>query len=370
MRGPGRKGERRPLVVAGLVGALLLLAPLGGTAQGTMERTPNLSGGWVGEPGALHFNVLHRFWVSGDNLVNSPTILLAVPLPGRLVAGAQYGSNSGVVPGRFNEWEAFGRWAPLEAGTSPVEVALTGAYNSAARSADAEVSAALPLGRLRLLGAARGFSDVVGSDAAGWSVGGGASLRLRPSVALSGDLGSLWIDGDREGSFWGVGLQLRIPTTPHTLSVQATNTRTGTVQGSSVRDRTMWGFEFTVPVTFARYIRRAPSPPPEEEVMPREGTVEVTMTDDLLFAPDTIEVAVGTTVVWRNTTPLMHTVTADPDAVPEPGMVSLPEGAEPFDSGEMWEDDVFEHTFTEPGEYHYVCVPHLPVMVGTIRVVP
>jgi plastocyanin len=131
--------------------------------------------------------------------------------------------------------------------------------------------------------------------------------------------------------------------------------------------RTVWGFEFTIPVTFARYFR-GDRPPPE---VADPDDVEVTMTDDLRFEPETLRIQVGQTVVWRNTTPVMHTVTADPDQVRDPEQVSLPEGAEPFDSGFMFEGDVFRHTFTEPGEYVYVCVPHdMAPMVGRVVVDP
>jgi plastocyanin len=52
-------------------------------------------------------------------------------------------------------------------------------------------------------------------------------------------------------------------------------------------------------------------------------------------------------------------------------MVSLPAGAAPFDSGSMQEGDIFRHTFTVPGTYTYLCVPHDRMgMVGRIVVMP
>lgn len=357
--------------MATLALAVLLGSPPEAQAQETTVRTPNLSGGWVGEPGSLHFHLLHRFWlVNGgddDKLVNSPTLLAALPLPGRTAVGVQYASNSLVTPGVFNEVEFFGRWALVGPRTSPVEAALTGGFNTAAGSFDGEASLALPLGSVRLLGAARGFTDARGSGSRGWGLSAGGVVSLRPNVSLTVDLGSMWVEGDRARPAWGSGLQLRIPTTPHTLSIQATNTRTGTLQGSTVRDRTTWGFEFTVPVTFARYFRGGgpdPSPPPE----PRAGSIEVTMTDDLAFLPDTLEVLVGDTVTWVNTSQEVHTVTADPDGVRDPEQVQLPEGAQPFDSEMMFEGDRFEHVFSVPGDYRYVCVPHDVMMVGVVRV--
>ncbi len=353
--------------------------PLGG--QSVLERPPNLSGGWVGETGSAHFHFLHRFWMAegspDDKVVNSPTLLLAVPLPGRTLVGAQYATNSLVAPGRFNEWEIFGRWAPEFLDAMPIGMALNGAYNFAASSVDAELGLSLPLGRVALFGAGRVFSDVARSGETGWGAAGGTVLRLTRHTALAADLGSIWLDGERERTAWGAALQLRIPATPHTLSVQVTNTRTGSLQGSSLRDRErtgpLWGFEFTIPITFARYIRggqtgtEATTPP----AGPESGLVEVTMTDDLRFVPDTVEIQVGDTVVWRNTTPVPHTVTAHPDRVPDLDQIELPGEAEPFDSGTMMEGDVFQHVFTVPGTYRYVCVPHaMADMVGTVIVRP
>ncbi len=364
-----RRVESACLSLALVVTILLAVSP--GEAQEATDRSPNLSGGWVGSPGALHFHLLHRFWVvnggDDDKLVNSPTLLAALPLPGRTVLGVQYASNSLVTPGVFNEVELFGRWAPLDPERTPAELGVTGAYNSAAGSLDGELSLGVPLGVFRLLGAARGFSDARGSGVRGWGLSAGGVASLRPNLALTADLGSLWIDGERAGPVWGGGVQLRIPTTPHTFSIQATNARTGTLQGATVRDRTTWGFEFTIPVTFARYFRRGGgnSEAPSE---PRAGVLEVTMTDDLAFLPDTLEVQVGDTVVWRNTTREVHTVTADPRGVRDPDQVRLPVGAEAFDSGMMFEGDRFEHVFTTPGEYRYVCVPHDVMMFGVVRV--
>ena len=43
--------------------------------------------------------------------------------------------------------------------------------------------------------------------------------------------------------------------------------------------------------------------------------LEVTMTNQLAFAPDTLRILPGETVVWRNTSDVIHTVTADPGKV-------------------------------------------------------
>jgi plastocyanin len=375
-----RSGAGRSLALVVTAGLALGAGPADSLeGQGVLERPPNLSGGWVGEPGSAHFHFLHRFWmVEGspdDKLVNSPTLLLAVPLPGSTLVGAQYATNSLVAPGRFNEWELFGRWAPEVPGGLPFRTALTAAYNSAASSVDAELGVSVPLGRVALFGAGRGFSDLARSGEAGWGAAVGAAVRLTRHTALAADVGSVWVEGERERAAWGAALQLQIPTTPHTLSLQVTNTRTGSLHGSSLRDRTrsgpLWGFEFTIPVTFARYVRAVQTGTEASASRAEPGRVEVTMTDDLRFVPGTVEIQAGDTVVWRNTTPVPHTVTAHPDRVRDPEQIELPADAEPFDSGNMMEGDVFRHVFTVPGTYRYVCVPHDMVdMVGTVIVRP
>ena len=365
---PGYRGVG--WVSLGLAAVCALAAPA--EAQELTERTPNLSGGWVGETGSAHFHLLHRFWgTGGRNIANSPTMTLALPLPGDLLVGGQFGSNSGIA-GEANEAEAFLRWATPTPWQLPLAPSLTAAYNSAAGSADGELLVAVDLDRARLLGAARAFSDALGSGSGGWSAAGGLVLDVSEHVAVAGDYGTAWVDGDRRRAIWGAGVHLRIPTTPHSLSVQVTNTPTATLHGSSFRVRRgkpSWGFEFTIPITFARYRSRAPA---TAEVVPADrGVREVTMTDDLRFTPEVVEIHAGETVTWRNTTSVPHTVTAHADRVRDETQVSLPDGAEPFDSGSMAPGAEFRHTFTVPGEYVYVCVPHdAAPMIGVIRVLP
>jgi len=97
------------------------------------------------------------------------------------------------------------------------------------------------------------------------------------------------------------------------------------------------------------------------------------------FVPREIEVSVGETVRWRNTSARAHTVTAYES--------SLPEGAAVFASGgfesqsaavDGWRDgegaieseDTFEHTFEVPGTHRYYCIPHEAAdMTGVVEVV-
>jgi plastocyanin len=83
-----------------------------------------------------------------------------------------------------------------------------------------------------------------------------------------------------------------------------------------------------------------------------EWTIDVT---DFAFAPETRQVEVGDKVVWRFHDG-GHTSTARPG------------------QAEQWNSDlrdgggIYEHTFTKPGRYEYVCTPHETFMAGVIEV--
>lgn len=95
----------------------------------------------------------------------------------------------------------------------------------------------------------------------------------------------------------------------------------------------------------------------------------VGMTSTLEFTPDTVRIAVGKTVRWKNSSMIVHTVTADPKKATKEESVRLPEGASAFDSGNLDPEATFKHTFTVPGTYRYFCVPHEGTkMYGTVIV--
>ncbi len=383
--------ERAPLVLATLFTALLTGGPLAG--QSVLDRTPNLSGGWTGEEGTVYFNFLHRFWKldlgDEDRILNSPTFLLGVSLPGRVLLGLNYASNSLVDGEEFNETEFYGRWAFLATSAgAPVDVTVTAAFNEAASSGDLELSVGAPLGPLTLHGVGRFLGKVAkpGNDTffddPRWAVGMGAVIRVTNGVAIAGDIvtltdrdierrpsgGDVVLPPKRLDRAWSVGLQLAIPATPHTLSLHLSNARTTTLQGSSFGDgETRYGFEFTIPFTLSRYFgsRRSRS------TGDAGGNVaaEVAMDDQLRFTSETVRIRTGQAVRWTNTSSLIHTVTADPSKANNANSVSLPSGAQPFDSGDLRPGDVFTHTFSEPGTYRYFCIPHEGAgMVATVIV--
>jgi plastocyanin len=61
------------------------------------------------------------------------------------------------------------------------------------------------------------------------------------------------------------------------------------------------------------------------------------------FVPTEVHVVPGATVLWTNSSPLQHTVTAD-DAT--------------FDSGMLDPGAAFSKVFDTPGAYQYFCQPH------------
>jgi len=97
------------------------------------------------------------------------------------------------------------------------------------------------------------------------------------------------------------------------------------------------------------------------------------------FVPRDIEVAVGDTVRWRNTSARAHTVTAYESSLPDSaaffasgGFESEAAAVEAWSNrdGALESEGTYEHTFEVPGTYQYYCIPHEAAgMVGTVEVV-
>jgi plastocyanin len=95
----------------------------------------------------------------------------------------------------------------------------------------------------------------------------------------------------------------------------------------------------------------------------------VTMTEGLRFAPPQVTVPVGSTVLWRNGSTVLHTVTTDPTRVGTASNVHLPAGVDPFESESLSQGQTFARQLTVAGEYRYVCRIHEGSgMVGIIVV--
>ncbi len=84
----------------------------------------------------------------------------------------------------------------------------------------------------------------------------------------------------------------------------------------------------------------------------------VRMNDKLRFLPNEITIKVGDTVEWQNIGAVTHTITADSRRMPSSTNIKLPDGAEAFDSGWVVRGKSYRYTFSEPGIYRYICLPH------------
>jgi len=93
------------------------------------------------------------------------------------------------------------------------------------------------------------------------------------------------------------------------------------------------------------------APPPAVPVPAEPNRIVIY---DYKFNPPRLVVAPGTKVTWLNMDLIRHTATGNFKA-------------EPFDSRDINYQMSYSYTFTKPGEYPYICVPH-PGMKGMIVV--
>jgi len=395
-----------------LVALIAALAARPMSAQSLLDRSPNVSGDWTGSPGTLYFHFVHRFSTSGEperKVTNVPTFLLAAGLSKHFLAGVNYSTNSTLAARFPNEWEAFARWLPLSQDYgAPLDVGGQIGYNNAAQGVDGEVSLARTTGIARIIVAARTLSDPLGGDNRRYVIAGAAVIRVGTYISLTGDVASLNNRDSSERVAWSAGFHFAIPLTPHTVSLQATNTLVNTLQGSSRgTSEVRYGFEFTIPLTLRRYFGRRAEQNPEEDssrvtqvlidssvtptVAPPAKSDSVAQMSHAAPAPNPtvmgnpatgptppntaashtpaglmvrtgmkninylrsrLEVVVGTTVEWTNRDPLPHSVTAVDRS---------------FNSGLIQPGRTFRHTFTKAGTFNFFCMPH-PFMKGTIVV--
>src|SRR5438093_7458189 len=152
--------------------ALTAAAPL--RAQSLLYRPPSLGGTWVPDAGVVQFNFLHRFYYTpapSKSVINFPTFTLAVGLPAHTTLGLHYATRSETATTGANEVELYGRW---QRSAGPVSVALTPAFNTAAKSVDGEVGVDWTRGPVTLLGAVRAMSHAYRLDTARMALAGGA----------------------------------------------------------------------------------------------------------------------------------------------------------------------------------------------------
>jgi plastocyanin len=217
------------------------------------------------------------------------------------------------------------------------------------------------------LGAVRGFSDALHRDEPGLALTGGLGARLTNFLVLTADVADL-VAGPVADAAWSAGLQLAIPFTPHTFSLQVSNAAATTPQEASFggfdvgdRNEAAWGFEFTVPFSgFARWGRIFDRRGEGEEGRrsgatgvrrPPVRVVEIEIRD-LRFRPDTVRVSVGGEVLWINRDAVAHTSTAEDG-----------EWRSPL----IGPGETYTRRFERAGEFRYHCTPH-PFMRGVIIV--
>jgi plastocyanin len=295
-----------------------------------------------------------------------PTFEATLGLPLWLAAGARYAPQSQIARDHADEWELFGRYQPFgQARGAPLDVAVQAGYNGAAESLDGELSLARWFGGVRLLGAARLFTDAYGTSDTRGALGAGAVVRPLPRslpIALAGDFAVVLDREEGEEWAWSAALEVGIPFTVNTVSFFATNTASGTLQGTSLGvSRTRWGFELTLPIPLGSFLGWYP--PREEAARTVQPVAAGAPAEPYLFrasiyrysfVEQRIVVPVGTTVEWTNNDAVAHTVTAD----------NVSFNSEAIMPGGSW-----RATFTRPGTYPYHCGPH-PLIPGVVVVRP
>lgn len=355
-----------------VLSATLLVTPSLG-AQGVLDRSPGLSGGQVGLPWMIGLEAAHRFAeadLEGAALEGSPTFRAALGLPRASLVQVSFAPSSPVggpldvaaASGEADEWEFLARHRVLaEDGGWPADVAVSAAYNTASESVDGAVSLARWLGPLRLMATARALLEPYGGDESRWAVGGGAVWHVLPGrmpVALAADAVTLLDREGEEGVAWSAGVQVGVPYTSTTVSLQASNAATTTLEGSSAGGGpTRWGFELTVPVPagffLGTFVPREAALEAVSEVEAGEGgpvmRVEIRR---YAFGDGRIVIPAGGVVEWVNRDAVVHTATAENGAWDSHGIPP----------GESW-----RARFDRPGVYPYFCGPH-PFMKGVVVV--
>lgn len=403
----------------GLAAVSLIVAD-SARAQTLLDRSPNLSGDWVGVPGTVYFHFIHRFTV-GDapsrKVSNVPTFLVGAGLPKRFFAGFNYSTNSTLAPNFPNEWELFARWAPIAQDLgAPLDLGGQVGYNNAANGVDGEISAARRFGPARLIVAGRALSDPLESGNVRFAIAGGGTFRLGQYIALAGDLATLKDRDSTERVAWSAGLHIAIPLTPHTLSLHATNAPVGTLQGQSRgSNKVRYGFEFTIPLTLRRYFGKrantssssdtvvSVAAAPVDSAAPGQAAAVATVPTPAPVAVETTPVrdtaSVRAPAATSKTTATVRTTTApapvkaaatmrrtiiknisymqpkiqvtvgttvewtNNDPLPH----SVTSDGKSFDSGLIQPGHTYRHTFTRAGTYSFHCIPH-PFMRGVVVV--
>jgi amicyanin len=347
-------------LAAALLAATAATGPL--PAQSLLYRSANLAGTWVVDPGVVQFNFVHRFYIvpgtPGHVVVNDPTFTLATGVGPKVALGGQFATHSILISQASgaqstNETQLFARWRAWGGpeGSEGLHVSLTPAYNFLAKSVDGELGADWTSGPVTLEGAARIAAKPLGQSGARAAFGGGIVARLNRYVALSTDVGSFVSPTVRAA--WSAALNLLIPGSPHTFSLEVSNAVTSTIQGNSIgQSQRLYGFEFTIPLHLKRFAPWFHASPKPAAGGPSAGVAAEVRMAAYAFQTPSLTISTGQAVRWTNDDAVEHSVTFDGT---EPGSPLLPPTG------------TYVHRFERPGTYPYHCTPH-PFMKGVIVV--
>jgi len=256
-----------------------LVVPRAIRAQSLLDRPDHISADWVGSTGTLYFNFVHRFSESPapeHKVSNFPTFLIATGFASKALVGVNYATNSSLAARYPNEWEFFGRYAPVQQEDgAPFDLGGQIDYNLSVKGVDGEVSIARRDGPLRLIAVSRVIADTLGGSKTRLAFGGGGTLRFGRFFALAGDAATLTTRQPGEKIAWSAGVHLALPNTPHTLSLHVSNASTSTLQGlARGSDTRRYGFEFTIPVHMGRFFSS-----PQPTTVPTERASDVSAPD-------------------------------------------------------------------------------------------
>ena len=355
----------RPPPCRRALGRLLGIAPLpvDAVGQSVLDRSPDLSGGWVAPSGVLQFDFVHRFTASPSperKVTSFPTFVLGFGLPHRTMLGFTYSTNSTLVSRYPNEWELGAHALPVSQATGgALDLGVEAGYNLAVQGFVGEASAARRMGRLKLLAVARLLADPDGGDM-DVALGGGTVVRLGRYVALAGDVTSVLQRNAATGRGNRVERRPAVGAPAHAAHPVAPGeqhhrhqSRVGVAghRADALRVR-IHHPDHACPLRRAR--RTDPGGHDRGRDQRRRGRSDDrgSYQEPGLRALAAITVPAGTTVEWVNDDPLAHTVVAADSS---------------FDSGLIEPGKTWRHTFTKPGTFDYSCRPH-PFMHGTVVV--
>lgn len=340
-------------------GLLLAGTALSGGASAISAQAPVARAGpgplGVQRPGTLVLDARHLFG-AGDGGPEATTGLGAAwGVGGYGTLGVRYVLDSAILTAGDEEFEAYGRLAPLSSDVgAPFDLIATLAYNSAPESVDGELAIGYPVfPRLTLFGAGRYLSNARGAEGDGGAFAGmlGARAELPAGLELAAD--AVFAE-DTEDAAWRVGLDGVIPGTSVLAGVELADAASATLHGSSYSaGGVRAGVRVTVPIALGGSGGAGGAARLGVADLVAGDTLRVAL-GDAGFEPARATVPPGAFVLWENTGDDVHGATADDGG-----------WAAPF----LGPQESYGRVFTTPGEHRYTCPLH-PEHSATVVVEP